>query len=119
MSPWSSKFKERILQLRLAIKDPETGEIILGNLGEIHDHVIARMNDRRVEKGFDKIPHQEAFKKGREYIKKSNNEFMLAEDAIEWASVTGHDNEQWWGESIKLRWMQVDMGGKNYYKKII
>ena len=115
MSAWSMKFKKRMLQLRLAFKDYETGEVVLGNYGEIHDHVLGRLNDARNEKGLKTLDYNKAYKKGRGYIRKDTEEFMPMEDAIEWASATGYGETKWSGESIALRGRQVDMGGKKYW----
>ena len=104
-----------MLLLRLAYKDQETGEILLGNYGEIHDHVRSRMNDKRESNGLRRLSYNESEQEGRGYIKKSDGEFMIMEDAINWACSTGYDNDRWGGESINLRNKQVNMGGKKYW----
>ena len=115
MSAWSMKFKERMLQLRLAYKDQETGDVVLGNYGEIHGHVLDRLNDKRKSNGLHKLSYDDTYKECRGYVRKDNGKFMKMDDAIKWASSTGYDNDRWSGESIDLRWKQEKMGGKKYY----
>ena len=115
MSFWSSEFKRKMLLLRLAWKDQETGEVVLGNYGEIHDVVLERLNDNRHSNGLRRLSYDESVQEGRGYVKKSDGEFMVMQDAVDWACSTGYENDRWCGESIGLRQKQVDMGGKKYW----
>lgn len=116
MSYWSSEFKRKMLLLRLAYKDQETGEVVLGNYGEIHDGVLVRLNDKRESNGLRRLTYDESEHEGRGYIKKSDGEFMVMKDAIDWACEGGYSEyDRWSGESIALRHKQVEMGGKKYW----
>ncbi len=123
MSAWALKFKQRMMQLEIAVKDFETGKIYTVNdktpvewgVRPIHRDLYDQMNyDRRKNglKVYD-LPYEITFDdwEGRGFQHKFTKEFMQADKASDWASIGGYGNEQnhWDGESLKLRRIQDRM----------
>jgi hypothetical protein len=118
MSAWSMKFKRRMMQLEIAVKDVETEKIYTVNKNTpmkftsrpIHRDLYDDLNADRIENGLDvlDIPDDIIFDnwEGRGFKHKFTGEFMQAETAGNWASEDGYDNNYWGGESLRLRRIQ-------------
>ena len=122
MSAWSLKFKKRMMQLEIAVKDFETEKIYTINKNTpteyggrpIHRDLFDDLNTDRMANDLDvlDIPDSVIFDdwEGRGFKHKFTGEFMQANKAGEWASVGGYDNEDHWsGESLALRRVQDRM----------
>lgn len=112
MATAAMQYKERMLQLRHAVQDPETGEIYLGDPGEIHYTLYDRMNQERFARGLEihDLPVTIRFDEwpGRGYIRRDTGEFMQADAACEWACQPC-SSTPWNGESMSLMRKQREL----------
>ena len=122
MSAWSLKFKKRMMQLETAVKDFETGKIYTIDKSTptkygrrpIHRDLYDDLNDDRMANGLKvlDIPEDVIWDdwEGRGFKHKFTGEFMQSNEASNWASAGGYNDENYWsGESLALRRKQAIM----------